>query len=473
MRSCSVIFGCFGHPSPSVSEGSGRTSNAGSPELGVGQAPSSAGPQATAAGGGDRNDLSRPSSPQFADRVYSERQHLSAARLQNAFRNWQEARKVKAENFISQSNLQSGVTVIKIKADAEGFKRVHMEDLNTIKGLKELHYVRLAGHIFTGHILHKSSFFDEGPSVGNPKLQSYGAYAVDHLLNGNGLVAYTPSGYFNNFCRADGTLPQHTPIGAVVTSETSRQEQESLRVIDVPADYRPYYQTISFKDGSCYTGGPVLARDGEATFTDDMLNQERFRYQGETPIPGDLTHAQHPNSRSAVSYPESPGKGRDYRLAVCVMTKPGRGESDTGMTMAEWSRVMARLSRLNTDENAKLTSETRKGLALNNDGGTNSVLGVVSHELPTTLSTIFNVLEMKMRYSQNIVSVVNNPDFTDGEIPNASTILSFSSEGGPDQLSFRDVDEQRRSDEETTRPETQTTEGESRGLSASEGSEPV
>lgn len=331
-----------------------------------------------------------------AETVYGLREQQAATSIQNAVRGYQ------SRQFLKVTQPAPGITHVRIKGNATALEQVGIGPVNTTHGPKEIQYLRLDGNRFNAHVIGGNRIFAD-VDMGDGR-RSNGALVAAKLGDGDKPVAYINGGFYNAMNAADRSRPRHAPIGTTTT-----HDGQKLNAVPVPIQYRDVYRSVGFADGSNYTSGPVLAEDGHATFPEVTLGKRRFQFPNVPIKPGELSHAEHPNPRAAVSIPENPGPGRDYRLAVALSNGKVRGAKDTGMTMPEWSRAMARLSSLNRDKAARLTPESARGLALNNDGGPSVMIGVVESK------------------PGNLVDIRQVDD------PRTSTLLAFSPSEKPEQ----------------------------------------
>ncbi|MCQ8240754.1 hypothetical protein [Rhizosaccharibacter radicis] len=304
-----------------------------------------------------------------------------------------------------------GITHVRITGNAEMLDRVGMGPVDTTHGPKHVEYLRLDGQRYGGHVMGGGRMFaDFDMGAG---LRANAALVEQKLGAAGGPVAYINGGYYNALRGADRTVPNHVPIGPVTTSDGA-----SPRSIAVPAGYRDMYQSVSFGDGSRYTAGPVVAENGKAIFPEEALRQKRFQFPSAAIKPGELSHAEHPNARAGAVIPDVPGRGRDYRLAVALSSNESRGPKDTGMTMPEWSRTLARLASLDRDDKGRLPpGGPTPGLGLNHDGGPSAQLGLVTRDR----SMLVDARQV-------------------GE-PRTSTLVAFSPRSEPDQPTWMDPED--------------------------------
>lgn len=168
-------------------------------------------------------------------------------------------------------------------------------------------------------------------------------------------LAFINGGFFNIQQRSSSYHPPYASIG---TSKIGGVLQPSVAL---PLVYREDYVKVNMGDGSFIMSGPLLAEAGKPRFVASDLDKSRFQFSKTNNMPGSFSHADQPNSRSAIS---SPGVSGRTRLAVGLSRT--RGAGTPGYDMAEWAMVMARLDRLNGDS---------AGRSVNLDGGGSSSLG--------------------------------------------------------------------------------------------------
>ncbi len=171
-------------------------------------------------------------------------------------------------------------------------------------------------------------------------------------------TAFINGGFYNFQHQADMYLPRSTPIGE--TAAAGRKVDS----IPLHEDYKDYYARLQMSDKSYIHSAPVLSHQGEAVFTEELLEDPMFQFDAATNYPGFLGHSSHGNPRSGISMAGS--KAGATRFAVGLGY--GRGEDSPGYTMPEWAAVFARLDRLNPVP----------GSSINLDGGTSSGMGVVT-----------------------------------------------------------------------------------------------
>lgn len=178
-------------------------------------------------------------------------------------------------------------------------------------------------------------------------------------LQNAAVVAYVNGGFFNLQNQANKYV---SPFASIGPSKIGGREQ---MYAPVPSDYRRHFVTVRMRDGSRIEAGPLLSQGGEAAFPESMLGQTKFLFDPKNNHPGKLGHAGSPNIRSGITLPGGSETGQRTRLAWGNST--GRNETDTGYTMPEWSRVMARLEGMSG----------AGGWSVNLDGGHSAGIGVV------------------------------------------------------------------------------------------------
>lgn len=249
------------------------------------------------------------------------------------------------------------------------FARVGIEEINTQSGPRSLDVITLRSDKFQGHVIGGDRKYSNVAIDEDSQKHSFGS-VLSRKLPTPAPHIYINGGFFNVKKWADSSKSAFAPIG-----HTASIGGKFVDSAPIPERYKSRYDSISFEDNSVITSGPVLSKKGSTTFSDDDLNNPDYQFQGKIIRPGELSHAQHPNARSALGMPGKVSPRDSYRLAVATTLGEKRGLEDTGFTMPEWSRTAARLDRMNESP----------GLSINLDGGVSSTLGVVGTDATTLL----------------------------------------------------------------------------------------
>ena len=313
--------------------------------------------------------------------AFTSAEHAAGTRLQALIRG------NLARNKVSVSTVSRGIVNVKINGNSEFLDRIAMPGMSTKAGPKRIEYLAVSNDRFSPHLA-------GGEEIYRPKSMS-GA-ELKKVLNkkrqpGQGLAlpslgrktAYINGGYYNS---------GHAGIPASTRTEDLHKFKEHSSIGDnqvigakMPANISPpehfadEYHSMTFPDGSKLTSGPLLADESGPAFTAAKSAEPRYQYSKDHFRPGHLSHAEHPNPRSAISAPaefgaRSTGPASDNMSAKTnstrlIIGKSGavRGKNSDGFTMVEWSTVTSRLGSLNQ----------HPGKAINLDGGASTVLGVI------------------------------------------------------------------------------------------------
>jgi len=247
--------------------------------------------------------------------------------------------------------LARGIIAVDISGGNELFNRMGFGLERDIRGDRALSYLSidesLRGKIAGGKRMVNLNRAEGADIKSAAKLKSAGA------------VAYINGGFFNMEYDVDDDKPEYASVGTNVIDGKRRES------VGIPQSYQSFYEKVRMSDRSMIHAAPPLSSGGRATFTEAMLEDERFQFSKINNTPGKLVHAEHPNARSGMSRPQESGTGSRTRLAMG--SSDGRGANASGYTMPEWARVMARLDRLNSSESS----------SINLDGGQSTSLGVI------------------------------------------------------------------------------------------------
>lgn len=181
-----------------------------------------------------------------------------------------------------------------------------------------------------------------------------------------GNLLWTHASYFNLKNRVSEKHSSQTIIG-----KARGPKGTQYLSLPVPEKSKKAYGRVHYADGTYFGCGPILSIAGVARFTDDMLNQRRFRFTD--PItPGELNHMEHPNQRVFSVYPAR-HSSNNYFMAVVITTVDGvaqRGQFGQGASGPATSRLAAHYDGLNENP----------GFAINHDGGPIANLTVVDRQ---------------------------------------------------------------------------------------------
>ncbi len=244
-----------------------------------------------------------------------------------------------------------GIIGVALSGGAEVFEQVGISLSRGFKGERSLYYLSI-----------DASY--EGRIVGGDRpvsLKSASAAGLNAAIGSSGAkwTAFINGGFYNLGQLADANEPSWAAIGPSFIDGGFKQS------VSIPSDYIENYVELRMGNGSFIQTGPVLAREGQAVFTQQHLEQPKFQFDPEMNYPGRLGHSNRPNNRSGISMPSEANSVHRTRLVIGL----GRGRSDDspGFTMPEWAEVMARIDRLNE----------LPGWSANLDGGDSSALGVI------------------------------------------------------------------------------------------------
>ncbi|KAJ7717244.1 hypothetical protein DFH07DRAFT_1013083 [Mycena maculata] len=271
--------------------------------------------------------------------------------------------------------LAPGLVYVRIHGDSRTFSAVRIDNVTDSNGEQDLRFLTACGetyglHVIGGNRLYTAASRDAPMSafggIIQEELDRVGFASADVSV-----FAYVNGGFYNRRnpkfpnSTADENEPEHATIGITRTSEGVQ-----LPSIVPPIEYAADYGTINLTGQAVITGAPVIARDGKPTFTEQDMTEERFKYDPTNITPGLLNHAEHPNPRTAIIVPTSPGRYAHYRFLTALTTTQKRGSGGTGFTMIEWARVAARLSMLEAGEGSSTPT-----ICVNLDGGASTVMG--------------------------------------------------------------------------------------------------
>ncbi|KAG6840290.1 hypothetical protein C0991_007683 [Blastosporella zonata] len=288
--------------------------------------------------------------------------------------------------------LAPGLVYVRIHGGKRTFDSIGIKNISDANGEKDLHFLTACGATYGLHVIGNEKLFeaDNIDSLSSP----FGAVLEEKLTASVNIraavaTAYINGGFYNRFnlkfpnSTADKGKAEHATIGfartlgrITVTSSRSILCSSSLLdgivlpFIDPPAKYLDKYETVNLTGQSVVTGAPAIARNGDPAFTDADMVEDRYKYNPDNITPGLLNHAEHPNPRSAIIVPTSPGRNANYLLLAAFSTSDKRGAEATGFTMVEWARVASRLARLDDRNGQPMNS-----IALNLDGGASTVMG--------------------------------------------------------------------------------------------------
>jgi insecticidal toxin complex protein TccC len=247
-----------------------------------------------------------------------------------------------------------GIIAVSLEGDADYFQARGFDQSRRFIGKRTLMYLSI-----------DSSY--EGKIAGGDqpvRLKSGSASHLNAAINKADArwSAYLNGGFYNLQQRASRQAPKWASIG---TSFVDGQYRPSL---PLPAAYADTYVDLKMSNGSLIQTAPLLAKNGEAQFTEMRLQEARFKFNAKANLPGELGHADQPNNRSAISLLNKESEVKDRTRLVIGIGDSRRKDDSSGFTMPEWSDVMARIDRLN-----KVPGES-----FNLDGGDSTALGVLS-----------------------------------------------------------------------------------------------
>lgn len=224
---------------------------------------------------------------------------------------------------------------------------------------KHLDYVAVDQRYFAGRVVVGDGLLDASEL----------AACTGSRPSADAVVVRVNGGYFNYLHRASAQAPEHAAIGQVA-GEGGRPGAS----IPVPATFAADYQSVWFEDGSLLSSAPVLGNHGMAVFAGKAQADPNYHLpksfsfdQGGLIPPGHLWHAHDANPRAALSLPKTPGTGV-VRLVAARM--PDRAVAASGYSLHAFSRMMARLDRLDLEGHCK----TVANWSLNLDGGESLLL---------------------------------------------------------------------------------------------------
>ncbi|KAJ7921089.1 hypothetical protein B0H13DRAFT_1866914 [Mycena leptocephala] len=271
--------------------------------------------------------------------------------------------------------LSPGLVYVRIHGGQHTFSAIGIENITDFNGEQELHFLTACGATYGLHVVGGDNIYKAVDR--NTAGSAFGALVEErvrqHRVSSLGSVlAYVNGGFYNRrnprFSNsiADTRKPEHAAIGTARASDGTE-----FPFLPPPTEYADKYHTVRLTGEAMITGAPIIARNGQATFTEEHMAEVRFKYDPHDITPGFLNHAEHPNPRTAIIVPLKPGRNANYHLMVALTTTSKRGAEGTGFTMVEWGRVAARLSRLGADVDGRIS----ESLAINLDGGASTVMG--------------------------------------------------------------------------------------------------
>lgn len=279
-----------------------------------------------------------------------------AIRLQAQLRGRQVRKQLTVEK------IAEGVTHVALHANADFFRRLHVDGLTTERGPKIVDYLAVDNSRFSFHV-----------SAGNRLVSSdtKGTSLREILCSqqpANGTIIYINASYFNVGQLTSPDLPSHATIG-----EAWIPGAPPIPHIPVPSAYKRDYHRVTFDDRSFVTVGPLLSQGGKEKILAKQLKQTKYQYSRSTELPGQLGHANQPNPRSAISLPATPSilaKPKFYGDRTRMVLVREASRSWDGMTLPELSLLMARLDRLNG----------HPGASYNLDGGKPANVGALDKD---------------------------------------------------------------------------------------------
>lgn len=283
--------------------------------------------------------------------------------LQSLVRGNQSRAKVKVKR------LSKGILSVHLHGDSSIFERVGIPGINTLYGHKKISILSLSPSVYSGRVIVGDKCFNAVKASEEDRARYFGPEETVYL---NG-------GFFNLAQSFYPTYEEHAPIGT-----TNGPGKHPITSIPIPHDYATQYGTLVFSNGSCLSSAPILVKKNQLIFDETLLQLPAYQYESvyrrypyRYCYPGELYHANHPNPRVAISFPDgavseqsssTKVSTKSDRIRLLITTSPKRGKTSTGFDLSEWSRTLLRISQMNE----------QPGSALNLDGGGSSVMGLIS-----------------------------------------------------------------------------------------------
>jgi hypothetical protein len=125
------------------------------------------------------------------------------------------------------------------------------------------------------------------------------------------LPATLSNGIFYNSKQLTSKLhSEHATIGETIISNADIPPH-----VDIPEDYAEDYVKVDFGNSS-FHAAPLLSADGEIVFTHEKLKQQKYNFSDDRNKPGQIAHASHPNSRTALILPYAVGEKPPKRIPL-------------------------------------------------------------------------------------------------------------------------------------------------------------
>lgn len=288
-----------------------------------------------------------------------------------------QARKIVSVTAVADTG---GMVKVHLGGSQQDLARMGFERIDTTHGDKDLSYLAVPADKYTPHLAGGERLSD--PTTMPPaRLRELLARDRKDPAESTGPVAYINGSFYNNLLSPKAS-PDHDEAAAI--GKNTVAGVKSPTPVPIPKIYKSDYHAVEFRNGSTLNTGPQLSRTTiggkfEASFDDTRAQKDKYRFPADENIkPGDLQHVQHPNPRSAINFPagvlkttlgaSTPKPGDAVRMLVARDASGKTGAESQGLTMAELSRVMTRLGKMNR----------KPGPSYNLDGGASSVTGVVS-----------------------------------------------------------------------------------------------
>lgn len=251
-------------------------------------------------------------------------------------------------------SLGPGLVSVRINGDQRFLEKIGLSDAflgHAFKahGRQQLAYIALDESRFTGRVIADGS---RGLA-----LTQMNRADMDDLVSATGrTVVCINGGFFNHHRLAAADMVECASIGV------SLSHGEKMPHLPLPDGYVDDYIKIHFKDGSLLETAPALSCEGQPLISEEKMREPRYGSSKELTgdrdpvIPGQLRHAREAHPRAAISASLS-GDGRT-RLVVGLdhgrRPLAEKRASDAGYTLLVWSRVMARIDRLETPANSSI-----------------------------------------------------------------------------------------------------------------------
>lgn len=282
--------------------------------------------------------------------------HAEATKIQSLFRGYH------TRKYLKVGQIQPGIIHVRITGDAHFYNHLNIRGIEGGRGLRTVHWLSFSKLKFNGAVV-------GGDELLNPISASD---AKRREKFGPGLKIYINAGFFNARMFYEA-YPEHATVGPA-----NKSGKQQIDIVPIPGDYSFLYGALTIGD-SYMVAAPVLVLNGEEQFDTKLLSLPAYQYKtitkgqaaGGIPVPpGALFHAGDPNPRAAIMIPHQDDPHGRIRLVVNITAT--RGPESDGFKMDEWMYLASRLCQLD--------DKTKKGSALNLDGGASVVLTVEDDE---------------------------------------------------------------------------------------------